>query len=197
MNDTDKKITTGKQSLPILVKILAGFAILALLTFAGVIAGQIFNKISIQSESSKDASRQNNENLANEPISILPETPDGITILQKQPELAETAPQIALAPIAQGSEIASGFAMDLGPSDSFLDLTRRFVEITASNGIENFQRLEPRAVLRETVTGLEARLLVGPFDTEQQAKEACSILILPDEGSCNAVLFQGDLIDRE
>ncbi len=193
MNDTNKKIISSKQKLPFLVKLLAVLAILGLLAFAGVIASQLLEKTSI----SKDTSRQETENTSNEPISILPNKPDGITILEKQPDLTTTSPQIALAPIAQGSEIASGFAMDLGASDSFFDLTRRFVDLAAANGVENFQRLEPRAVLRETVTGLEARLLIGPFETEQQAKEACNVLILPEGETCIAVIFQGDLIARE
>lgn len=193
MNDTNKKIISGKQKLPFLVKLLAVLAILGLLAFAGVIASQLLEKTSIY----KDTSRQETENTSNEPISIIPIKPDGITILEKQPELTTTSPQIALAPIAQGSEIASGFAMDLGASDSFFDLTRRFVDLSAANGVENFQRLEPRAVLRETVTGLEARLLIGPFETEPQAKEACNVLILPEGETCIAVIFQGDLIARE
>jgi hypothetical protein len=193
MNDTNKKIISSKQKLPFLVKLLAVLAILGLLAFAGVIASQLLEKTSM----SKDTSRQVTENTSNEPISILPNKPDGITILEKQPDLTTTSPQIALAPIAQGSEIASGFAMDLGASGSFFDLTRRFVDLAAANGVENFQRLEPRAVLRETVTGLEARLLIGPFETEQQAKEACNVLILPEGETCIAVIFQGDLIARE
>ena len=87
--------------------------------------------------------------------------------------------------------------MDLGAADSFIDLTRRFATIVAENGENNFLRLEPRAVLRETVNGLEARLLVGPFDSEAEAAEACEVLILREGVVCTAQPFEGELIARE
>ena len=171
-------------------------AVLGLVIFAAVIGNQLLRGNSSKETTQLAGKPANTEN-SNQPVSILPAKPDGITIVEKQPETPDPSAPVALAPIAQGSDIATGFAMDMGPADSYLELSRRFAELANLNGVENFQRLEPRAVLRETVTGLEARLLIGPFDTEKQADEACSVLVLPDEASCNAVLFQGDLISRE
>ena len=131
------------------------------------------------------------------PVSILPGEPEGVTILEKQADAEGGSPVPPSAPVAQGAGIATGFAMDLGAADSFLELTRRFAAIVAENGENNFQRLEPRAVLRETVNGLEARLLVGPFDSEAEAADACEVLILEEEISCAAQPFEGELIARE
>ncbi len=131
------------------------------------------------------------------PISLLPREPGGVTILEKQAEPPGENNMAALAPVAQGAEAASGFAMDLGNADSFLELTRRFVSIAEINGAENFLRLEPRAVLRETVDGLEARLLVGPFRTQSAAEDACSVLILDPDTPCLAAPFEGELIPRQ
>ncbi len=196
VSDTAKKITTGKQRLPTFLKILGIMAVLGLVIFAAVIGSQLLRGNSGK-ETTQLAGKPADPEANNQPVSILPAKPDGITIVEKQPETPDPSAPVALAPVAQGSEIATGFAMDMGPADSYLELSRRFAELTNLNGVENFQRLEPRAVLRETVTGLEARLLIGPFDTEKQADEACSVLILPNEASCNSVLFQGDLISRE
>ena len=131
------------------------------------------------------------------PISILPEQPGGVTILEKQAESTGGGSAAPSAPVAQGAGIATGFAMDLGAADSFLELSRRFAEIVDENGENNFLRLEPRAVLRETVNGLEARLLIGPFDSEAEAADACSVLILAEDITCTAQPFEGELIPRE
>ena len=131
------------------------------------------------------------------PISILPEQPGGVTILEKQAESTGGGSAAPSVPVAQGAGIATGFAMDLGAADSFLELSRRFAEIVEENGENNFLRLEPRAVLRETVNGLEARLLIGPFDSEAEAADACSVLILAEDITCTAQPFEGELIPRE
>ena len=197
VSDTEKKITTGKQRLPTPLMILGIMAVLGLLIFAAVIGNQLLQKMTTGKETTQLTPVPAVKEQDNQPVSILPDKPDGITIVEKQPETPDPSAPVALAPVAQGSDIATGFAMDMGPADFYLELSRRFAELANLNGVENFQRLEPRAVLRETVTGLEARLLIGPFDTEKQADEACSILVLPEKASCNSVLFQGDLISRE
>lgn len=137
------------------------------------------------------------------PLSLLPDEPQGVTIIEKQADLPETDTAVngttlpnPAAPIAQGAEVASGFAMDLGSADAFLELSRRFAAISETNGPENFQRLEPRAILRDTVSGLEARLLVGPFQTEDAARDACSVLILDPGMECSPAPFAGELIPR-
>ncbi|WP_075996609.1 hypothetical protein [Salaquimonas pukyongi] len=131
------------------------------------------------------------------PVSILPDEPAGITVLEKQAEAEKTGEVAPTAPIAQGAGIATGFAMDLGAADSFIELTQRFSAIVSENGESNFLRLEPRAVLRETVTGLEARLLVGPFDSEAEAADACKVLILGEGIDCTPQPFEGELIARQ
>lgn len=128
------------------------------------------------------------------PISILPPQPDGVTVIARQPGTSSPAPA---APVAQGAEIASGFAMDFGSAQSFVELSRRFARIAEENGPANFVRLEPRAVLKETLAGLEARLLVGPFESERDAAEACEVLILPEGITCQARPFEGESIARE
>lgn len=130
-----------------------------------------------------------------EPVSLLPAEPEGVTILEKRAETGGAT--ITLAPVAAGAQLASGHAMDLGSALSFQELTARFSEIAQTNGPENFQRLEPRAILRDTAEGLEARLLVGPFDNEQDAGEACEVLILPRGVTCRPAPFEGELIPRD
>ena len=80
------------------------------------------------------------------PISILPEQPGGVTILEKQAESTGGESAAPSAPVAQGAGIATGFAMDLGAADSFIDLTRRFATIVAENGENNFLHFMPADV---------------------------------------------------
>ncbi|MCB1386276.1 MAG: hypothetical protein KDJ80_10105 [Nitratireductor sp.] len=129
------------------------------------------------------------------PVSILPAEPGGVTVLEKQARTMEGGPVLA-APVAAGAGVAAGYAMDVGGADSFLELSRRFGEIVEANGEGNFNRLEPRAVLRETVSGLEARLLIGPFESQKAAEEACDVLVLDEGLSCAAATFEGELISR-
>lgn len=188
--------------------LLVAALVTALAGFAWVLASQLFfTPVSNQQEARAPGSDQNvnaagqqGEQDDGKPISILPEKNGedfGVTILQKQPETDDEGKPVTLAPIAQGADIASGFAMDLGAADSYLELSRRFADIANVNGPENFRRLEPRAVLRETVTGLEARLLVGPFETRKEATEACAILVLDASLECLPTEFEGELIPRD
>ncbi len=183
----------ARHKLPLPLLILGVLALFSLVAFATVIVLQL-----VQQKMTVVPAKQGQDALSGDaPISILPVNPDGVTVLVKQAEDTESPDKALSAPIAQGASIASGFAMDIGSADSFLELSRRFAELITLNGKENFQRLEPRAILRETVSGLEARLLVGPFDSEKQAEEACAILIVPDNIKCATSTFQGDLIARE
>ncbi len=133
------------------------------------------------------------------PVSILPPQPEGVTVLVKQPEetpAGEDAPLLQ-APVAGGSQTAKGFAIDLGAADSFSDLSQRFGEIALSNQEVPFDVLEPRATLRETAAGLEARLLVGPFQSLEEAQAACASIALPAGIECRAEPFEGELIARQ
>lgn len=182
--------TTTK--LPFVLKLIVALAVIALVIFAGVIGSQLLDKPKSEEQISSPTPQPTNE-----PISILPLEPGGVTILSKQPDTQQPTAELPTAPIAQGADIASGFAMDIGSADSYLDLTRKFAELVEINGAENFLRLEPRAILQDTVSGLEARLLIGPFTTSEQALEACSALILPENTPCTVGSFQGDLISRK
>lgn len=130
------------------------------------------------------------------PISILPVQPAGVTILAKQPEPGGRNPSPA-APTAGGAATPSGFAMELGAALSFAELSARFALVSRQNAEVEFDRLEPRATLRDTDNGLEARLLVGPFGSAEAAGQTCGQIALPAGIECRAVPFEGELIARE
>ncbi len=134
-----------------------------------------------------------------EPIPVLPKEPAGTTILVKKPEPSipeEPAP--APAPAVQSSQqLANGYSIDLGAALSFSELSRRFGEIARSNQELPFDTLEPRATLKDTPQGLEARLVVGPFATEAEAAEICGKIALPSGVECNPAPFEGELISRQ
>ena len=198
-NATSKRpVTSGRARIPLPFTILIILLVSGVALFAILFALQFFYTRNL-GETVPGAVGGNGQEEQDDgaPVSILPEAPGGITVLEKQPETDSPGTLVPSAPIAQGAGIATGFAMDLGAADSFIDLTRRFATIVAENGENNFLRLEPRAVLRETVSGLEARLLVGPFDSEAEAAEACEVLILDEGISCTAQPFEGELIARE
>lgn len=133
-----------------------------------------------------------------EPIALAPAAPAGVTVVEQQPE-TDTAPQEApiAAPVAEGITNPSGYAIELGSALSFAELSARFARIASQNAEAEFDRLEPRATLKDTATGLEARLLVGPFATADEAGSACAALALPAGVDCRPVPFEGELIARE
>ena len=189
MTDSSKEASP----IPLWLMALAVLVVIALVTFAWVIGREL-----VAGKQKADTGSLTTTTPAasdDGPLSILPREAGGVTVVEKQPEAVAT-PAI-VAPIAAVAAVASGYAMDLGAAVSFIDLTARFHNIEMTNGPENFVRLEPRAVLRETDSGLEARLLVGPFDTENAAEEACAALELPDDLQCQPVLFEGEIIPRE
>lgn len=194
------KANASKRNANWALWLLAMLVLLALGGFAYVILNQLNSdtgnvQVTDVRESDSDTGQSGT------PISILPEQPAGVTVIEKQPETGAGNSQASIsaptAPIAQGANLARGFAMDLGAADAFLELSQRFANIAEVNGQENFVRLEPRAVLRDTLSGLEARLLVGPFETENAAGEACSVLILDPEIECSVAPFEGELIPRQ
>jgi len=134
-----------------------------------------------------------------EPVSILPQEPEGTTIIVKQPEPVETGAGEAAtaAPVAAGSQVANGYSIDLGSAQSFTELSRRFGEIARANQEVPFDTLEPRATLKDTPQGLEARLVVGPFPSEAEARSACDQIALPAGIECRPAPFEGELISRQ
>jgi hypothetical protein len=154
--------------------------------------------------------------IANDPISILPREPDGVTVVTRQqaeerllpqdegasqPSQAsgEEAPLPALevsAPVAEGAEAIRGYAMELGSAISFAELSARFAEISDNHAEAGLDQLEPRATLRESAQGLRAFLLAGPFEAIEAASAACETLALPAGIECRAAPFEGQLISR-
>jgi hypothetical protein len=134
-----------------------------------------------------------------DPVSILPQEPEGTTVMVKQPdqEQADRPEPASAAPVATGSQVANGYSIDLGSAQSFTQLSRRFGEIARANQEIPFDTLEPRATLKDTAQGLEARLVVGPFPTEADARSACDQIALPAGVECRPAPFEGELISRQ
>lgn len=136
--------------------------------------------------------------IADEPVLLLPSEPEGITVLVKQPDgRSNEQPVVAPVPVASGSQVANGYSIDLGSALSFSELSLRFATMEKMNAEAAFDKLEPRATLRETEAGLEARLVVGPFATLEEAQNACLAIALPASIDCVAVAFEGELIARQ
>ena len=134
-----------------------------------------------------------------EPVPVLPEEPAGTTVLVKKPEPpapAQPAPAPE-APAQTSPQYANGYSIDLGAALSFTELSRRFGEIARSNQEIPFDTLEPRATLKDTPQGLEARLIVGPFVTKEEAEDICARIALPAGVECSTAPFEGELISRQ
>lgn len=125
-----------------------------------------------------------------------PEVP-GVTVLSRQPfdRNASAPPPPKVKPVEQAEP--REYAMELGGAQSFSELSTRFARIAGQNAEAGFDHLEPRATLRDTLEGLEARLLVGPFATQADALAACGGLALPQDILCRAVPFEGEVIARQ
>lgn len=121
---------------------------------------------------------------------------DGVTVAVKKTDPGKLA-RDALRQSEQAAEAAGGFAIDLGGAQSFSELSARFARIVAENAELGFDKLEPRATLRDTVDGVEARLLVGPFATGEAAAAACAEIALPADAECTTAPFAGAAIARE
>ena len=192
-----KTSQANSSLLPIPILIITILAFLGLIAFIGILAYEYLSVAQKNSSKLSPAGIEQSNKLADEPISILPEKPDGITILQKQPDQSDQSNEITASPTPQGASLVTGFAADLGAALSFRELTDRFALIVEINGAENFNKLDPRAVFKETLSGLEARLLVGPFKNEQDVIEACQIIERGEDIPCSPVLFEGELIARQ
>jgi len=189
--DSDGRHTTGKKS--------RNYYGLGLVFIAAIAVASLIIWLPINTSTQKTPQkmpRNSDAEVTNAPISLIPETPEGITIVEKMPERADLPNPALAAPIAQGASTASGYAMDLGSALSYIDLTTRFASIVELNAEQAFQSLEPRAMLNETQGGLQARLLVGPFTSFSEADQACKSTILPQTIKCRPGTFEGDLIAR-
>ncbi|MCG6856680.1 MAG: SPOR domain-containing protein [Salaquimonas sp.] len=120
----------------------------------------------------------------------------GVTVLKRQP-FDDTAGNSVKSVVKAPVTAPIAYAVELGSATSFSQLSARFAEIARQNAEAGFENLEPRATLKETMEGLEARLLVGPFATHEDAAKACSGLSLPDGIICRTVPFEGERITRE
>jgi len=108
---------------------------------------------------------------------------------------SETGSRVKM-PAAMSMMPPSHFAIELGSAFSFAELSARFAFIAEQNAESGIDALEPRAILVDTNFGVEARLLVGPFDDASKAGEACGALALPAGVGCRPVPFAGEVISR-
>jgi hypothetical protein len=143
------------------------------------------------------------------PDGPLAKVPEGMTVIPKKqaatqvPVAAEPVPA-AVQTTEEADPVAApaatqqlGYGIELGAARSFGELSRRFAEIADANQEAAFDQLEPRATLADTPDGLEARLLVGPFATLDDAESTCGQLALPAGISCRPVGFAGEVIARQ
>lgn len=130
-----------------------------------------------------------------EPISLLPRQPEGITIMLRAPP--EPEPDDQSAPGSPGNSAGPGFAAELGGAGSFTDLSQRFERLARDNAELPFEQLEPRAIIADTANGLEARLLVGPFESIETAETFCANVALPADIGCRPAAFGGERIARQ
>ena len=75
----------------------------------------------------------------------------------------------SIAPSAASGEVA---ALDLGGYRSLASLKKAWGDMTGRYG-EFGAKMEPLARLRETETGMEARLLAGPYPSQTEAAKSC------------------------
>ena len=144
------------------------------------------------------------------PVPSLAKPPAGTTVIPRKQ--AAKLPPVAAEPVRadvpttatdveQGTAPAAtpqlGYGIELGAARSFGELSRRFAQIADANQEAAFDQLEPRATLADTPDGLEARLLVGPFATVDDAETTCGQLALPAGISCRPVGFAGEVIARQ
>lgn len=193
-----KRTKFSTSHIPKIAYVIGAIAVIGLVWFALLLYGELNTTQNNNKTSSDRVSGESNTagNTNIGPTSILPAAPEGVTIIEKQKELAANIPTPKIS-VTSGAVAGNGFAMELGSALSFAELTTRFSTILKDNGVENFNKLEPRAVLTETVDGLIAKLLIGPFENEQLAIEGCEVLVLSIDVVCKTSRFEGELIARE
>ena len=94
-------------------------------------------------------------------------SPQGAAPQVPQPQAAMVTASIA--PSATSGEVA---ALDLGGYRSLASLKKAWGDMTGRYG-EFGAKMEPLARLRETETGMEARLLAGPYTSQTEAAKSC------------------------
>jgi hypothetical protein len=130
------------------------------------------------------------------PTAIQTAEPTGVTPKDK-PDTARLEPSANTpAPVRSSPSAATGFGIDLGAAPTFGELTLRFAEIAATNAEMLLDQLELRAILSETTNGQEARLMIGPFETLEEAQTTCANIALPADIQCSARKFEGELLER-
>jgi hypothetical protein len=132
---------------------------------------------------------------------------EGVTVLpriREEKEAAAAPVQQAAAidepPATQAQPVTAGelgYAIELGGARSFGELSKRFAAIAEANQEIAFDRMEPRVTLADTAAGVEARLLVGPFDSLVDAEETCAQIALPAGIGCRPTGFAGEVIARQ
>ncbi|TBW36968.1 SPOR domain-containing protein [Siculibacillus lacustris] len=95
----------------------------------------------------------------------------------------------AVAAAATGSESA---AIDLGGYRSLASLRRSWTDL-AGRHAELGRGLEPLARLRESDTGMEARLLAGPYPSQAEAAKSCMRLRAAGIG-CSVTTYSGQAL---
>jgi hypothetical protein len=138
---------------------------------------------------------------------------EGLTVLARHPQ--EKPVPANVAPVQQAAAIDDppppepapvpapvtagelGYAIELGGARSFSELSKRFAQIADANQEIDFDRMEPRVTLSDTAAGVEARLLVGPFDSLVEAEETCAQIALPAGVGCQPAAFAGEVIARK
>lgn len=89
-----------------------------------------------------------------------------------QPPMPVVAPQAAPAPAEARPAGGPAAAIDLGGYRSLASLRRSWSDMTLRSS-DVVKGLEPLARLRETDSGMEARLVAGPFADQTEAAKAC------------------------
>jgi hypothetical protein len=141
------------------------------------------------------------------------EESEGLTVLPRSPRESQEAaaaapvqqavaidgpPSVEPAPVPEPVNAGElGYAIELGGARSFSELSKRFAAIAEANQEIAFDRMEPRVTLEDNEQGVEARLLVGPFDSLVEAEETCAQIALPAGIGCRPVAFAGELIARK
>ncbi len=198
--DTDGSTATGRPVrepalLRLVKRSLLGLAVLFLILvtiLALLLAWSLLTGDDIANRASDPANIENGDGGA----STQAQQGDGVTILHKEGGQAE--PQAFPGTlIDRQTNPATGFAVDLGAAMSFSELSRRFADIERLNAEAGFENLQPRAIIADSASGIEARLLVGPFESIAAAQAICAAIALPDGVECNAREFAGEVISRQ
>lgn len=171
---------------------------LLMATCVGTVSGTVFfKKPALENMASSNSGD-------NQPIQ-LPSVQTTASIVSQNPSNRLAADEQGLSIIPQRKveterislpPLEEKFALDLGGGNSFNELEARFEQIAQLNP-SLFRKLEPRGHFLETSHGLTVRLRVGPFISKAGAKKACSFVILPENVTCHAAVFEGNSLSTQ